>query len=184
MNSQETYRIRNVGRNVLAVSDERAIMINSAGHIVYELPLEGTGQSVSEIFQDRNGEIVTSFVRNDNFYLYRENQLKGTFQIVGDLEDIPSSFSEEFIPIQMFYDGLGQMLLVTQEGHSKDERYFATYSIDIERLRSDKIGSAIVSNEFKVISRSKSNLILVNQKDGELKALNPKDLSTKASWKG
>ena len=113
MNSQETYRIRNVGRNVLAVSDERAIMINSAGHIVYELPLEGTGQSVSEIFQDRNGEIVTSFVRNDIFYLYRENQLKGTFQIVGDLEDIPSSFSEEFIPIQMFYDGLGQMLLVT-----------------------------------------------------------------------
>ena len=84
----------------------------------------------------------------------------------------------------MFYDGMGQMLLVAREGHSKDKSYYATYSIDIERLRSDKIASVVVSNEYNKSSRSKSNLIFINQKDGELTALNPKDLSTKATWKG
>lgn len=58
---------------MLAVSNERGIMINQAGHILFEHTFEGQGQSVSEIYQDRNGEIVTLFVRNDVFYVYREN---------------------------------------------------------------------------------------------------------------
>ena len=106
-NSNESYRIRNVGRNILAFSDDRGIMLNSAGHIVFELPLEGTGTTVAEIYQDRNGEIVTCFVRNENFYVYRENQLKGSFQIISDLEDFPESFQEVFQPLQMFHDGTG-----------------------------------------------------------------------------
>jgi len=182
MNLEESYRIRNVGRNILAVSDERGIMINSVGHVVYELPFEGSGNSVAEIYQDRNGEIVSSFVRNDNFYVYRENQLKGTFQIIGDLEDIPESFLEVFKPLQIFQDGLGQMLLIVKEGESKDEIYLATYSIDLERLRSNKIASAIVSNSFDTNSRTKSNMLLINSKNGEIQALNPKNLSIKANW--
>jgi hypothetical protein len=88
-----------VGRNILALSDERGIMINSAGHVVYELPFEGSGNSAAEIYQDRNGEIVSCFVRNDIFFVFRENQLKGTFQIISDLEDFPESFLEVFRPL-------------------------------------------------------------------------------------
>jgi len=54
------------------------------------------------------------------FYVYRENQLKGTFQINSDLEDFPESFKEVFRPLQIFHDGGGQLLLVVEEGHRKD----------------------------------------------------------------
>jgi len=57
---------------------------------------------------------------------------------------MPESFTEEFVPIQLFYDGNGKVLLVAKEGQNEDSSYLVTYSIDIERLRSDKISSAIV----------------------------------------
>lgn len=49
-NGEETFTLRNVGRNILALSNERAILINSAGQNVYEVPLEGSGRAVAEIF--------------------------------------------------------------------------------------------------------------------------------------
>jgi hypothetical protein len=76
------------------------------------------------------------------------------------------------------------MLLVVQEGHHKSQSYLSTYSIDIDRLRSDKIASAIFSTSFDSTSRTKSNLILLNSKDGTYNALNPKNLSTKVAWTG
>ncbi len=46
-------------------------------------------------------------MRNDIFTVYRDGQLKGTFQIVSDLEDFPESFTEVFKPLEMFHDGVG-----------------------------------------------------------------------------
>jgi len=46
----ESFHMRNIGKNILVHSDERAIMINSAGQILYEVPFEGTGKTVVEIF--------------------------------------------------------------------------------------------------------------------------------------
>lgn len=71
--------MRNIGKNILVHSDERAIMINPAGQILYEVPFEGSGKTVVEIFQDRNGEIVSCFVRGDFVAIFRENQFKGSF---------------------------------------------------------------------------------------------------------
>lgn len=102
-------------------------------------------------------------MRNDIFTVYRDGQQKGTFQIVSDLEDFPESFTEVFKPLEMFHDGVGQMLLVVNEGHHNTHSYLATYSIDIERLRSDKIANTIIKTSFSQSSRTKSNIILVNE---------------------
>lgn len=55
------------------------------------------------------------------------------------------------------------MLLVVNEGHHNTHSYLATYSIDIERLRSDKIANTIIKTSFSQSSRTKSNIILVNE---------------------
>ena len=36
VNERESYSMRHLGRNLVVHSDERAIMINSAGHIIFE----------------------------------------------------------------------------------------------------------------------------------------------------
>lgn len=159
-------------------------MINPAGQIVFELPLEGTGDSVFEIYQDRNGEIVTVFVRDENFYIYRDNQLRGTFQIVSDLEDLPESFSERFTPLQIFYDGSGLMYLVVLEGSNNDQSYLATYIIEVDRLHSEKLASTVINIKFESTYRTKSNLLVRDFYNAHLTAFNPKDLSFKATWEG
>jgi hypothetical protein len=118
------------------------------------------------------------------FYVYRENQLKGTFQINSDLEDFPESFKEVFRPLEIFHDGSGQMLLVVEEGHQKDQSYLATYIIEIDRLISEKIASTVINSSFDSTSRTKSNLLIFNSEKLSFTALNPKDLTVKTVWQG
>ena len=47
----ETYAMRHLGRNLLVHSSERAMLINSAGHVIFEVPFpEHKGKVPIEIF--------------------------------------------------------------------------------------------------------------------------------------
>jgi len=80
--------MRHVGRNLVVHSNERAIMINSAGHIIFEHPLEGTGPAVAEFFQDVRGEIVSCFVRGEKVTIYNGFLLRGAFTITSEVKDL------------------------------------------------------------------------------------------------
>jgi len=100
------------------------------------------------------------------------------------LEDFPESFKEVFRPLEIFHDGSGQMLLVVEEGHQKDQSYLATYIIEIDRLNSEKIASTVINSSFDSSSRTKSNLLIFNSERLSFTALNPKDLTVKTAWQG
>ena len=46
----ETYKLRHLGRNLIVHSNKRVTMINSAGHVIWEQPLVGSGNAVVEMF--------------------------------------------------------------------------------------------------------------------------------------
>ena len=48
--TNESYKLRHLGRNLLIHSDNRVSMINSAGHVIWEQPLSGEGSAVVEMF--------------------------------------------------------------------------------------------------------------------------------------
>ena len=48
--TNEDYKLRHLGRNLLIHSDNRVSMINSAGHVIWEQPLSGEGSAVVEMF--------------------------------------------------------------------------------------------------------------------------------------
>lgn len=57
-----------------------------------------------------------------------------------------------------------------------------TYSIDIERMRSEKVAQTHFKHQFQSTLRTRSNLIL--SAGDKLFALNPQTLETKLEWKG
>ena len=48
--SNESYKLRHLGRNLLIHSDNRVSMINSAGHVIWEQPLSGDSSAAVEMF--------------------------------------------------------------------------------------------------------------------------------------
>lgn len=108
--------MRHIGRNLLVHSDKRAIMVNSAGQVIFEQPFDGAGKAVVEIFKDKNGEIWTVLTKEDQVIVYKQNNFFGQFRIV-DEEAIPEGFEEDFEPYELIYDyDLGKLLLVCRNG--------------------------------------------------------------------
>lgn len=77
VNELESYKVRNMGRNLIAYSDERALMINSSGHIAFEVALPGDGKSVMEFFQLANGDVYSVFVRGEKCTVFKEHLMVG-----------------------------------------------------------------------------------------------------------
>mmetsp|Transcript_7238 Transcript_7238/g.8684 ORF Transcript_7238/g.8684 Transcript_7238/m.8684 type:complete len:81 (+) Transcript_7238:222-464(+) len=72
MGAYEDYRLRHMGLNLIAFSDERATMFNSQGSVAFEQPLEGDGRSVIEMFKGDDGN-YSCFVRGDNIVVYKHS---------------------------------------------------------------------------------------------------------------
>ena len=76
----ETYKLRHLGRNLIVYSNSRVSMINSAGHVIWEQPLVGTGDSVVEMFMVGK-DIYSVFVKEDQVTVYKQYATKGQFRI-------------------------------------------------------------------------------------------------------
>lgn len=74
-------------------------MINPAGQVLFEAPLLGEGKAVAELWQDRNGEVYSCFVRGDKVIVYRDDKPQGSFKINIDSESIPRQMIETFQPL-------------------------------------------------------------------------------------
>jgi hypothetical protein len=131
--------LRHVDDTLLALSNERAISIGINGQVNFEVPLVGQGKSVAEFYRERTGELITCLVRGDRVIVFKDNQAKGSFQVISDVEALPDNMQEVFQPLEIFHDGHGSLILVVREGSSAGESYLASYNIDTERMRSEKI---------------------------------------------
>ena len=79
--SEGGYRLRHIGRNLIVYSDERVVMVNSVGHVIFEVPLLGESASALEIFQEKNGDIFTIMVRDKLVTVYNGYVSAGSFLI-------------------------------------------------------------------------------------------------------
>lgn len=111
--------MRHVDDNLLTFSNERALLISTQGQIQFEAPLIGQGKSVAEFFRDRTGELITCLVRGDRVLVFKDSHLKGSFQIISDIEALPENLAEIFQPLEIFEVGHGSLLLVVREGLSE-----------------------------------------------------------------
>jgi len=106
---------------------------------MFESPLIGQGKAVAEFFRDRSGELISCLVRGDRVLVFKDSHLKGSFQIVSDVEALPENMAEVFQPLEIFEVGSGSVLLVVREGVSDKHSFLTTYTIDIERMNTDKV---------------------------------------------
>lgn len=103
LNEGERYHLRNINRNLLVHSNERAIMMNSAGHVNFETPIPfGRGPAIVEFFQLQSGELFSVFVRGEKCLVYKEWALVGQFDLTSEGGVLPagssSSADDTFIP--------------------------------------------------------------------------------------
>jgi hypothetical protein len=66
---------------LIIYSDERVAMVNSVGHVIFEVPLLGESSTVLEIFQEKNGDIFTIMVRDKLVTVYNGYVSAGSFLI-------------------------------------------------------------------------------------------------------
>jgi hypothetical protein len=58
----EQYKMRHIGKNLLLHSNNRALLLNSAGHVIFEVPFVGAKSRVPvEIFQTKGGDYFIVF---------------------------------------------------------------------------------------------------------------------------
>ena len=61
-NQGENYKMRHIGKNLLLHSNSRAMLFNSAGHVIFEVPFVGSTSRVPiEIFQTSSGDYFIAF---------------------------------------------------------------------------------------------------------------------------
>jgi len=135
-------------------------MINSAGHIIFEQPLEGTGPAVAEFFQDVRGEIISCFVRGEKVTIYNGFLLRGVLTITSEVEDLTEGEMQEvFEPLHLLFDSITNSLyLIVTEGSSESQNLVSSYAIDFNAMEAKKL-SSITINDFSHSKRTRSHLI-------------------------
>lgn len=135
--SQEGYRLRHIGRNLIIYSDERVAMVNSVGHVIFEVPLLGESSTVLEIFQEKNGDIFTIMVRDKLVTVYNGYVSAGSFLIQTDA--IPDV--DTFMPLQIIYSASeGKLVLLAEIAQTETKKTVAMFNIDYKAYESAFIG--------------------------------------------
>ena len=75
------YRLRHIGRNLVIYSNDRFAMINSVGHVIFEVPLLGESSASLEMFQAKSGDIYTVIVRDKLVTIYNGYVSSGRFLV-------------------------------------------------------------------------------------------------------
>ena len=135
--SQGGYRLRHIGRNLIIYSDERVAMVNSVGHVIFEVPLLGESSTVLEIFQEKNGDIFTIMVRDKLVTVYNGYVSAGSFLIQTDA--IPDV--DTFMPLQIIYSASeGKLVLLAEIAQTETKKTMAMFNIDYKAYESAFIG--------------------------------------------
>jgi len=64
--------MRHIGKNLLLHSNNRALLFNSAGHVIFEVPFVGSkGRVPIEIFQSKSGDYFIVFAIGQKVTIYK-----------------------------------------------------------------------------------------------------------------
>lgn len=78
MPAGEDFKLRYLSRNLLAVSQKRALLINSASHIIYDVPFDSlmqqTDANVVTEFFELKGNVYAVFAKGDRIAIYKDYQ--------------------------------------------------------------------------------------------------------------
>jgi len=183
----EVYKLRHVGRNVLAISNLRVIMMNSVGHVIFEMPLEGdvNSKAVVEMFQLEVGGVQSVIVKDDQVEIFKDYLNTASFKITEDIIGLPEDFYEVLQPLELIHNKENnQLLLVAKTGvsaHTESTRvHLSTFLINIDAKSVKLVGSLEVEG-FESTSRSKSLLVLIRGSGEQSEVIDPYTLETKLS---
>ena len=168
--SDNGYRLRHIGRNLVIYSDERVAMVNSVGHVIFEVPLLGDSTSALEIFQEKGGDIFTIMVRDKLVTVYNGYTSSGNF-LIGTSDILEDEEVTMFKPLELIYNqGQSNLVLLAQIDSSETNAKLAAFLIDHKSYESTYIGTFTV-DKFDSTMRTKTNVILVRP-SGVSEALN------------
>ena len=166
-----------MGRNLIAHSDERVAMFNSAGHVIFEQPLEGEGHAAVEMFMVDSSGIYSCFVRGDTVTVYKSFAQVGSFRIEdqdSDAAELPAEFTGVFEPLELIFSE-DKLLLTAKVAVNADNAssLLGVYNIDFANLKSEFVGRSTVGS-FASTTRTKSHVIFhVDEAKTQSYAFNP-----------
>jgi hypothetical protein len=71
---KEEYHLRYMSRNLLVFSEQRALLMNSMGHVIYDLQFENKGaysDIAAELFEYK-GHVYSCFVQGSQVVIYED----------------------------------------------------------------------------------------------------------------
>eukprot|EP00347_Sterkiella_histriomuscorum_P017346 403349738 len=131
--NEENYKLRYLTRNLLVYSSQRALMINSAAHVIYDVHLEGELRSgvpqeshlAVEMFE-HGGHIYSVFAKDYQVIIYRDYQQMGTLEYTQE----QSSTLPDIKPLSMLYDRQHhELVLLANMGSNK----LQSFVIDVNK---------------------------------------------------
>jgi hypothetical protein len=102
----EHFKLRYLSRNLLAYSDTRALLINSASHVIYDVhfdaflePSSTPSPTLAVEFFELKGHVYGVFARASKVIVYKD------YQLVGAL-NVPGNNLKEMRPLELIFDRL------------------------------------------------------------------------------
>ena len=175
----ESYQLRHLGRNLLVQSNERVLMVNSVGHVIFEQPLTGVGLSKIDIFTHQS-KVHSVFARGNSVTIYLQHQEIGTLELpqFTDIAEKFDSINPE--PVEIIYRPETQQLLVISKvalSEAKNQVQVATYEVKLDSLEIELRSHAIVPKFTHSDRTSKFIIIYTDETLTSAQAYNPEDFS-------
>jgi len=171
-NIGESFAMRHLGRNLLVHSNDRMMLINSAGHVIFEVPFAShKGDKVPiEIFQAENSEIYIAYAAGHAVTIYKTYQKMGTIKIT---EEVETLVHDEFEPLELIYSD-EKLHLVAKTGASGAATILGSFIVDFEKISCDMILQQEVASFDSTARRNK--LIMLYRESSDMSILDPTDL--------
>jgi hypothetical protein len=118
----EDFKLRYLSRNLLVYSERRALLLNSASHVIYDLHFEGTEETITEFFELK-GHVYSVFAKGNKVIIYKDYQ-----QVGGSLEYVTENSFEGVRPLQMIYERTSQKLILLA---LTEASVMTTFTVDV-----------------------------------------------------
>jgi hypothetical protein len=145
---REDYNLRYLSRNLLVYSENRAILLNSVSHVIYDVHLEGfldkatTAKGFAVEFFELKGHVYSVFAKNNKVIIYKD------YQQVGVLE----YSSKNMRPLSLIFDRATQQLVLLTE---IDGKQFQSFFIDAIKQEMVEGQTSTVPNGLNGVTKTK-----------------------------
>ena len=139
---RENFKLRYLSRNLLVYSDDRALLINSASHVIYDVQFdaymdpaftvsqEDTGLAVE--FFELKGHVYSVFAKNYKVITYKDYQQVG-------VQEYSNYTQQMFKPLGLIFDRPSQELILLAQIDEDNLRSFTVDVITQEMIQRDTV---------------------------------------------